>query len=287
MVLAMIPAKVLLGPLLLMAAMGGILALILAFASKRFHVQVDPRIESILSILPGANCGACGYPGCAGYAEAIVKKGASIDLCAPGASACVAAIGKIMGVEGVAKEPHVATVRCNGDGVRQRFYYDGIRDCKAAMVLGLAGSFQACRFGCLGLGSCARACPFDAITILNGLPYIDESRCTGCKKCVATCPRGLLRVDPLNRTIFVRCANLEKGAIANKACNHACIACGKCARECPFQAISIVNNLAVIDYEKCKLCGKCVKVCPKQCIHNYRPERQARIALEKSPAVPA
>lgn len=260
-----------------MAILGGILGLVLAIASKAFHVQVDPRIEKIQDALPGANCGACGYPGCSAYAEAIVLKGAPTHLCAPGAGGCIAAIAAIMGVEATSTEPEFATVRCDGNGVRPRFHYDGVRNCKAATVMGLAGSFQDCPYGCLGLGSCIEACPFGALFLnKERVVKVDEEKCTGCRKCVETCPRQLLRVDPESRTIFIRCNNRDKGAVANKMCNHACIACRKCEKECPFDAIHIEDNLAVIDYDKCKLCGKCVKACPKDLIVNLRAERRER-----------
>ncbi len=264
-------------PVVIMAIIGGILGLVLAIASKKFFVKVDPRTDMVLEALPGANCGACGFAGCAAYAEAIVEKGAPIDLCAPGAGGVVAAVADIMGLSANAKEPNFAIVRCDGDGVRPRFQYAGVQTCKAATVMGLAGSFQDCPYGCLGLGSCVEVCPFGAIELNeNNVAIINEDVCAGCGKCIDACPRNLIRLDPESRVIVVRCNNKDKGATANKQCNHACIACGKCVRECPFDAIHIENNLAVIDYGKCKLCGKCVKVCPKHLIVNLRAERKER-----------
>ncbi len=260
-----------------MAVLGAVLGLILAYASKKFHVETDPRVDQVLEALPGANCGACGYPGCSAYAEAVVLKGAPINMCIPGATGSAMAIGKIMGVEATATEPRFAMVSCNGDGVAQRFEYQGVKTCNAASVMGLAGAFQNCPYGCLGLGSCAKACPFGAIRMgEDNLPYVDENLCTGCGKCAEVCPRKLPKVGPESRVIFVRCNNKDRGALANKTCNHACIGCGKCERECPFDAIHVINNLAVIDYDKCKLCGKCVNVCPKNLIINVRAERKAR-----------
>ena len=264
-------------PVIIMAVLGAVLGLILAIASKKFHVEVDLRTEAVSEVLPGANCGACGYAGCAAYAEAIVAKGAQINLCAPGAASVVGKIADIMGMTASVSEPNFAVVQCNGDGVRNRFKYSGVTTCKAASVMGLAGSFQECPYGCLGLGSCIEACPFGAIKLNeNNIAQIDENLCAGCGKCVEVCPRHLIRLDPESRVIVVRCQNHDKGAKANKACNHACIACQKCVKECPFDAIQIIDNLAVIDYEKCKLCGKCVAVCPKNLIVNLRPERKQR-----------
>ena len=266
-------------PVIIMAALGAILGLVLAIASKKFHVVVDPRTEEVTEVLPGVNCGACGFAGCAAYAEGIVEKGAEINLCAPGAAAVVEKIADIMGMTASASEPNFAVVQCDGDGVRARFKYSGVSTCKAASVMGLAGSFQACPYGCLGLGSCIEACPFGAMKLNeNNVVEIDENLCAGCGKCVEVCPRNLIRLDPESRVIVVRCQNHDKGAKANKACNHACIACQKCVKECPFDAIHIVDNLAVIDYDKCKLCGKCVNICPKNLIVNLRSERKERRA---------
>lgn len=263
--------------ILIMGGLGGALGLILAIASKAFHVETDPRIDQVAEALPGINCGACGYPGCSGYAEAIVLEGADITLCAPGAVATAEAIGKIMGTAVETNEPNFAFVTCNGTGVRQRFYYDGVKTCNSASVMGLAGSYQDCSYGCLGLGDCVRACPFDAIYWNeHHVAEVDEEKCAGCRKCIDACPRGLARVDPESRVVFIRCANTDPGMLSHKTCSHGCIACGKCVRECPFDAITIQNNLAVIDYDKCKLCGKCEKVCPKNCIVNLRPVRRER-----------
>ncbi len=264
-------------PVVIMAVLGAILGLVLAIASKKFHVVVDPRIDDVIEALPGVNCGACGYAGCAAYAEAIVEKGAEINLCAPGAGAVVVHIAKIMGLTANVSEPNFAVVQCDGDGVQARFKYSGVATCKAASVMGLAGSFQECPYGCLGLGSCIEACPFGAMKLNdNNIVEIDENLCAGCGKCVDVCPRSLIRLDPESRTIVVRCQNHDKGAKANKSCNHACIACQKCVKECPFDAIHVIDNLAVIDYDKCKLCGKCVAVCPKELIVNTRAERKIR-----------
>jgi RnfABCDGE-type electron transport complex B subunit len=259
-----------------MLALGGVLGLILAVASKKFHVETDPRIEKIAEVLPNANCGACGLPGCVGYAEAIVEKGVAINLCAPGGKDAAAAIAQIMGVTAGASEPNFATCSCQKSGVADNYQYSGVRDCTAASVTALAGGVSACRFGCLGFGNCVAACPFGALEMVNGLPVVDEEKCTGCKQCVAACPRGLMRVDPESRVVFVQCKSKDKGAVAGKICEHACIACKKCEKECPFDAIHVIDNLAVIDYGKCKNCGKCVQVCPKGVIVTLRAERRER-----------
>lgn len=263
-----------------MALLGGILGLVLAYASKKFRVEADPRIEKIAQCLPGANCGGCGFPGCGGYAAAIVEKGAAPDLCAAGGATVAEKIASVMGQKITAKEPVFAFVRCYGSGVGVRFHYSGVTDCKAASVMGLAGSFQNCPYGCLGLGSCIEACPFGAISFNEeNVVSVDESACAGCGKCVDACPRHLISMVPESQVILIRCSNIDRGAKANKECDHACIACGKCQRSCPAGAITIQNNVAVIDHDKCEKCGKCLESCPKHLIINVRDERARRRAL--------
>lgn len=260
-----------------MATLGGVLGLILAIASKKFHVDVDARVDEAIEALPGINCGACGFPGCAGYAEAVVLSGADITLCAPGGKATARGLARIMGMDPVEREASLATCSCQKSGVQVQYNYIGIRSCKAAAMPGIAGGPIACRYGCLGLGDCVTACLFGALLVGDdGLVHINESNCTGCKKCVSVCPRTLMRIDPESRVVYIKCMNHDKGAVAGKLCNHACIACRKCVKECPFEAIEIINNLAVIDYDKCKNCGKCVKVCPKSVIVSLRAERRER-----------
>ncbi len=265
--------------LVVMGIIGIALGMVLAWGGKKFYVKIDERVEKIDEVLPGANCGACGYPGCAGYAEAIVdeEQNAAVNLCAPGGADVAQAVASIMGGEVDSAEPKFAFTCCQGGDVETKFEYTGVMDCRAASLAGIAGGSKACTYGCLGLGTCVKACPFGAITIgKDRIPVVDEKKCTGCNRCVDACPRGINRVDPESRTVFVKCKSQDKGAIANKICTHSCIACRKCVKECPFDAIEIVNNLAVIDYDKCKLCGKCVNVCPKNVIVNLRKERRER-----------
>lgn len=246
---------------------------ILGYAARRFHVELDPRIEKIVEILPGANCGGCGYPGCGGYAEAIVTSGAAIDRCAPGGPDVAAKIGEIMGMKAESKEPKVAVVLCHGfkDAVKERFFYNGVNTCRGASLMGVGAGNKACPFGCLGFGDCVESCPFDAIVMTErGVPEVLRERCVGCGRCVESCPRGIITLLPRSKTVFVACKNRHKGAKAKKLCKNACIACKRCEKVCKFEAIKVENNLAVIDYEKCKNCGRCANECPQKVIDNVR-----------------
>ena len=252
----------------LLGAMGLIFGWILAFASKKLAVESDPRITEIIEVLPGANCGACGYPGCSGLAEAIVNGAAPVGACPVGKAPVAAKIAVIMGVEfdDNAKPQHARVVCQGGKEERvDRFYYMGVADCAAAGMLN--GGPKMCEFGCLGLGNCVRVCLFDALKInANGLPEVDSNRCTGCGACVAACPRGLMQLIAEDQQVMVLCKSHDKGPDVRKACKVGCIGCGICAKNCPEQAISVTNLLAEINPEKCTACGICVEKCPMKTI---------------------
>jgi len=247
----------------------------LAIASKIFAVQTDPRLDAVAENLPGANCGACGFAGCAALAEALVKGEAMPGKCPVASGEANARIAEILGIEIEEKERSVAVLMCNGGNkVPERFDYTGLRDCKAAALV--HGGFKSCEYGCLGLGTCAAACPFDAIRMgPDGLPEIIEERCTACGRCVEACPKNLIKIVPVSKAVHVRCSSFDKGAAVIKICDTGCIGCKKCEKECPVDAIKVENNLARIDYDKCISCGKCVKVCPTGAIGNYRKTRKA------------
>lgn len=250
-------------------------AVILYVCSKKFAVHEDPRIGQVSAILPGANCGGCGYPGCAGMASALVKGAdtGSIEglFCPVGGSDVMGQVADLLGMAVANSEPKVAVVRCNGTcELRQRIaVYDGLKTCSAVNSCG-AGE-TGCGYGCLGCGDCVNACSFGAI-VMNpetGLPEVDEEKCTACGACVKACPRHIIELRKKgikNRRVYVRCVNQDKGAVAMKACKAACIGCGKCEKECKFGAITIENNLSYIDPEKCRLCRKCVEACPTHAI---------------------
>ena len=271
-----------------------IAALILYFCSKKFAVQEDPRIGQVTAALPGANCGGCGFPGCSGMADALVKaadKGSLEGLnCPVGGADVMGQVADLLGIAIANSEPMVAVVRCNGSCEnRPRIAaYDGVLTCSAVNACG-AGE-TACGYGCLGCGDCVAACQFDAIHMNpeTGLPEVDDEKCTSCGACVKACPRHIIELrkkGPKNRRVFVSCVNKDKGAAAMKACKAACIGCGKCEKECKFEAITIEGNLSYIDFNKCRLCKKCVEACPTKAIHavNFPAPKPKPAAPEDAP----
>jgi len=268
----MVPALVTLGVLGVLFGIG------LYLASRVFHVEVDPRVEKIEEVLPGANCGACGFPGCAALAEAIAEGRAPINACPVGAMAVALRVGEIMGVKVEAAEKKVAVVKCQGREVGDRYRYSGPGSCRAAHLL--LGGPKECPYGCLGLGDCVRACPFGAITLKDGLPVVDEEKCTGCGLCAKACPRGIIEILPVSKYVHVLCSSTDSGALVRKYCQVGCIGCKRCEKTCPHGAIKVENFLARIDYEKCVSCGECVKVCPVKCIVDFHEKRQAKEVAE-------
>ena len=261
-------------------AIGIASAVILYFVAQKFKVEEDPRIDTVESILPGANCGGCGKPGGRGFAEATVKA-TSLDglFCPVGGAETMTKVAAALGMEVTVQTPQIAVVRCNGtcDHRQRTSQYDGYKSC--AIEHSLYRGETDCTFGCLGCGDCVTACPFDAIHMdENGLPVVSEEKCVACGACVKACPRNIIELrnkGVKGRRVFVCCVNKDKGNIARKACTAACIGCGKCVKECPFEAITLENNLAYIDFRKCRLCRKCVSVCPTHAIHevNFPPRK--------------
>lgn len=251
----------------IVGVVGLIVGLFLGIAAISFKVDVDEREEAILEALPGNNCGGCGYAGCSGLAAAIVKGEAPVNACPVGGEAVGNTIAAIMGVETEAANKKVAFVHCKGDCNKAKtdYQYYGVEDCTmVAFVPG--GGPKSCNYGCLGYGSCVKACPFDAIHIVDGIAVVDKEACKACGKCVAACPKNLISLVPYDAKHIIACSSKDKGPVAMKACEVPCIGCGLCKKNCPSGAIEVVDFHAIIDQEKCTKCGKCAEVCPKKCI---------------------
>ena len=246
-----------------MAGLGMVLSIVLGLAAKVFYVYVDPRIESILDILPGANCGGCGYAGCNDYAEAIVLHGASPNLCVAAGPATTEGVCTLMGMSAQLGERKVARIFCQGDDHHavKRFEYSGAEDCRAAIVS--TGGDKACGYGCVGLGTCVRSCPFGALTMGdNGLPLVNEFLCTGCGNCVQICPRHIPQLIPASQKTANLCSSHDAGKTVKQVCSSGCIACGICTKKCPEKAVSMSDKLAVVDGNSCTGHMVCIEKCP-------------------------
>lgn len=258
--------------ILSLGCIGAVGAIILYFVAQKFKVFEDPRIGEVEEVLPAANCGGCGFPGCKGFAEACVKADSLDELMCPvGGAAVMEEVAHILGLSAVAADPKVAVVRCAGscDNRLRTNIYDGAVSC--AVASSLYGGDTDCSYGCLGLGDCVKVCNFDAIFINpeTKLAEVIEDKCTACGACVKACPKFIIELrkkGPKSRRIYVSCVNKDKGAVAKKSCEVACIGCSKCFKVCAFDAITMSNNLAYIDPNACKLCRKCVEECPTSAI---------------------
>ena len=253
------------------AAVCGIVALLLGLflgvAGEKFKVEVDEREEAINGVLPGNNCGGCGYAGCAGLAAAIVKGEAPVNQCPVGGEAVAAAVGEIMGVKAETGVKKVAFVKCAGtcEKANVDYKYSGIEDC-SAMAFVPNGGPKSCNYGCMGYGSCVKACPFDAIHVVDGVAVVDKDKCKACGKCIAVCPKNLIELIPYDAAHVVQCNSRDKGPVVMKACSVGCIGCGICAKNCPSDAVHVEDNIAYIDQAKCTGCGICAEKCPKKII---------------------
>lgn len=265
--------------LIALAVLGGLGALFgaaLAVASKVFAVEKDPRLDEIIEVLPGANCGGCGYAGCGAYAEAVLKGEAPIGKCASGGNECAQAMSAVMGVKAEAVTRKVALVQCSGQkvydetgeqvgGAKVKGIYEGFKDCLAASRVGGKGPLS-CQYGCLGFGSCTKACKYDAIHVVDGVAKVDVERCVGCGACASACPRHLITFVEYGTDVIIACNSNAKGAVTTRSCTAGCIGCGLCKKICPNEAITVEKGLARIDYTKCNSCGLCATVCPKHLI---------------------
>ncbi len=251
----------------IVAAVGLFIGLFLGFAAKTFEVKTDEREIQVRELLPGANCGGCGYPGCDGLASAIAKGEAPANGCPVANKEAHKKIAEVMGTVVTETERQVAFVKCAGtcDKTEIKYEYYGVADCKkAAMVPGKGN--KKCSYGCMGFGSCVKVCAFDAIHILDGIAVVEKDKCTGCSSCIAQCPNHLIELVPASSRHHVTCSSLEKGKDVKAACAAGCIGCKICMKNCEYGAISVENNLAYIDYSKCTNCGKCAQVCPVKVI---------------------
>ena len=260
--------NILLFTILTLCVVGVLAAVLLWFVASKFKVEEDPRIDEVEKMLPGANCGGCGFAGCRAMAEALVVRDDIADLfCPVGGGDTMKSVAGYLGKAAPEKEPRTATVRCGGTCEKRprTNVYNGATSCAVASSLYVGET--GCAFGCLGYGDCVDACAFDAIYIdpETGLAAVDADKCTACGACVKACPKGIIELRkkwPKNRAVYVSCVSKDKGAVVMKACKAGCIGCMKCVKVCAFEAITVENNLAFIDSDKCKLCRKCVNECP-------------------------
>lgn len=266
----------------ILGLMGILFAMILGFASKIFAVETDERLPLIIEALPGANCGGCGYAGCSNFANAVIDGKAAVSGCPVGGAPTASAVAEIMGVVADTKEKQTAYVFCSGgDKAKQKFDFAGVTDCVSATQLG-AGTLS-CSHGCLGFGTCKKACDFGAISIKDGVAVVDSAKCTECAACVSACPKNIITFIPAKTKVSIPCSSCSTGGIVRGVCEVGCIGCKLCEKACPFDAVHIENNLAKIDYSKCKNCGKCVTACPRKLIINSR--KPAAKPIVKPPVV--
>lgn len=253
-------------PVIIVLGISLVFGLLLCIASVVMAVKTDEREELVAQTLPGANCGGCGYAGCADYARCIVHEDAPLNKCSACGQEVIDAIAEILGKESVKLEPQFAVPMCLGSSelAKNKYNYHGVSSCSAAS--NFVSGQKACTFGCLGYGDCVEACQFDAIKIIDGIARVDKNLCTGCGACAIKCPKHIIQMTPKTATMFVMCSSNANGKTVLSVCKTGCIACKKCTKVCPSSAITVENNLAKIDYSKCTNCGECATVCPQKCI---------------------
>lgn len=249
-------------------ATGLLIGLFLGVAAKKFEVKVDEKEAEVRELLPGNNCGGCGYAGCDSLAKAIAEGKAPVNACPVANQAAYDQIAEVMGTKAEVVMKKVAFVKCAGtcDKTKVKYEYFGVQDCKKASMVPGKGN-KKCSYGCMGFGSCVRVCAFDAMHIVNGIAVVDKEKCTGCSKCVEECPNNIIELVPQTARHLVSCSSVEKGREVKEACSAGCIGCKLCMKSCDYDAITVENNLAYIDYSKCTNCGKCATVCPVKVIH--------------------
>ena len=264
-------------PVPIFIGLGLLMGALLALASKLFAVKKDEKAEAIKECLPGANCGGCGYSGCDAYAAAVSAGDAPVNKCSVGGAEAASKIAQIMGVDAGAQVRMRAQVMCSGTGeyAKKKYIYEGIDDCVAASKIG--GGDKMCKNGCIGLGTCVRACPFDAIVVEDGVAAVDYSKCKGCGICVSACPKGIIKLIPFDAKHWVGCMSVDDGKNTRKVCDVGCISCKLCQKNCPAGAINVDNFVASIDYDKCTGCDICTDKCPRHII--WSGEVQGKLGL--------
>ncbi|MCL2617023.1 MAG: Fe-S cluster domain-containing protein [Defluviitaleaceae bacterium] len=279
-----------------LGGMGLLMGLGLGYASVKLHVAEDPRLPDLVAALPSANCGGCGVAGCAAFARALLKGDMKPSGCPVGGSELAEKLAGILGVEVQLSEKQVAFVKCNGDGdvSQSKYEYYGLLDCTAASFL-VGGGSKSCGFACLGGGSCANVCPFDAINMVNGIAVIDKEKCTACGACVPACPKSLIELIPHKSIVTVACNSKDPGKVVRGNCAVGCIACKMCVKACAYDAIHVEDNIAKVDYAKCVYCNECVKKCPTNTINSttfQKPKaeekpQEKKVAEKPAEAAPA
>lgn len=256
-----------LAPVSVLGGLGLTFGILLSFASIYFEVKVDPKEEELLNALPGANCGACGYPGCAGLAKSLFEGNAPVNSCSIGGQKVADHVAEILGVNSTSFEKNVAVVLCQGDcnKAKDRYIYEGIKDCRIENITTGGGS-KACTYGCLGCGTCYDVCEYDAIRMIDGIAFIDRDKCTACMKCIEICPKKIIELVPYDNHAIVKCKSEDTGKEVRSKCSTGCIACQICVKNCPEDAFTFEKNLAKINYDKCTNCMICVEKCPTKAI---------------------
>ena len=254
-------------PILSVGALALVFGAVLGFSAKKFAVEQDPKVGKIVDVLPGANCGGCGFPGCAVFAENVVKGKAGYRGCPPGGAEAAGEIAKLLGIEASVSNRKVAFVKCNGsnDNIKRNYIYDGPKSCVSASQLATGGN-KTCRYSCIGLESCKNACPFGAIKMVDSIAVIIPEKCSACGKCVPVCPKNLIEIVPEASTVRVMCNSRDKAKAVRESCRAGCFGCSLCQKVCKAGAITVEDNIAHIDYGKCTLCMECVNKCPAKSI---------------------
>ncbi|MDR1735693.1 MAG: RnfABCDGE type electron transport complex subunit B [Oscillospiraceae bacterium] len=269
--------------LMAVLALGGVglaMGLVLAAASRVFAVPEDEILKSLEEALPGANCGGCGFAGCAALAGALRDGTAEVNACPVGGIETAERLGAILGVQVGKNTRLTALVRCSG-GLRakNKYAYEGLSDCLAAMRIG-GGSPKECQYGCIGLGTCVASCPWGAISLVDGVAVVDHERCTGCLRCAESCPKKIIIPVPYHADVNVACSSQEKGGVLRRVCDIGCLGCRMCEKVCQYGAIRIKDNLASIDFDLCVGCGDCAEKCPRKLIVDAKLDRTPRVLSE-------